>query len=77
MKNKKWKNYQVDSPIYSRKDSNNPNCITTVKTVAELTEAEAKNELCLAMDLIEKLLTHSHNSYNDMLDSAKKAHYAP
>ena len=73
MRNKKWKTYQVDSPVYLRTNPGNPNWQTTVKTVDQLTEAEAKNELCLAMDLINKLLCYSHSA----IDAAAKAKYAP
>jgi hypothetical protein len=41
---RRWKEYQVDDPRYGG-----------VKKVAALTEAEAKDELCVAMDLINEL----------------------
>jgi len=44
-KQKDWDNYQVDSKTFG------------VKTVRELTEAEAKDELCKAMDTIEAMRT--------------------
>lgn len=56
LRNKDWKRYQVDDPIYSRPDlMRGGDHKITVKTVEELTIAEAKNELCKAMDLIEDL----------------------
>ena len=41
MKEKDWSNYQVDNPVYG------------VKLVSELTEKQAKTELCIAIELIE------------------------
>jgi hypothetical protein len=39
-----WSKYQVDNPVYG------------VKLVSELTEKQAKTELCIAIELIEKLI---------------------
>jgi len=46
---KKWKNYQVEGPKGG------------IKTVDELTESQAKDELCKAMDLIEKMDLIAYN----------------
>jgi hypothetical protein len=64
---KRWEGYQVDREKYSRKTKTWVKCITT-KSVAELTEAEAKDELCSAMDLIAKLV----NCAGMALDHARK-----
>ena len=45
---RRWKDYQVDGPPYGG-----------VKKVSEMTEAEAKDELCVAMDLIAELKNHA------------------
>ncbi len=58
---KRWSQYQVD-------DS---------KTVADLTEAEAKTELCDAMDLIEKLIGLGERYHENVLDAARRAKYLP
>ena len=50
MKEKDWSNYQVDNPVYG------------VKLVSELTEKQAKTELCIAIELIEKLLACNHQA---------------
>jgi hypothetical protein len=39
-----WSKYQVDNPVYG------------VKLVSELTEKQAKTELCIAIELIEKMI---------------------
>ena len=39
-----WSKYQVDNPVYG------------VKLVSELTEKQAKTELCIAIELIERLI---------------------
>lgn len=58
---RKIKGYQVDNPEFT----------PSVKLVSELTEHEAKYELCLAMDLIRKLLYHSH----EQITEAEKYRY--
>lgn len=50
MNKNNWSEYQVDNPIYG------------VKLVSELTEKQAKTELCIAIELIEKLLDCNHRA---------------
>jgi len=59
MNKKDWSNYQVDNPKYG------------VKLVSELTEAQAKTELCIAIELIEKLLGCSYQA----IEIAQKKNY--
>jgi hypothetical protein len=54
-----WKKYQVDNPKYG------------VKLVSQLTESEAKTELCIAIELIEKLLECNQNA----IEIARKGYY--
>jgi hypothetical protein len=56
----RFKHYQVDAPKYGG-----------VKDIALLTEDEAKNELCDAMDLIAKLQFNAAKA----LDLCEKAGY--
>lgn len=60
MNKKDWSNYQVDNPKYG------------VKLVSELTEAQAKTELCIAIELIERLLGCSYQA----IEIAQKKNYA-
>ena len=48
---RRWKDYQGDSPRYKG-----------VKMVSDMTEAEAKDELCDAMDLIRELKEYALGS---------------
>ncbi len=48
---KRWKDYQGDSPRYNG-----------VKRVSDMTEAEAKDELCDAMDLIREMKEYALGS---------------
>ena len=59
---KRWTNYQADNP---KKGYN--------LTVDKLTEAQAKDELCDAMDLIAKMLFHSRQ----IEWAAQDANYSP
>lgn len=58
---KRWKNYQADNQL---KGYN--------LTVAELTETQAKDELCDAMDLIMKMMNRTY----DIIYEAQRANYA-
>lgn len=68
---KRWSRYQVDGPRYSHPDPRFSGRLSNVKSVDELTEAEAKDELCDTMDLIQKLV----NAAAIQLDYARKAKY--
>jgi hypothetical protein len=59
MNKKNWSTYQVDNPEYG------------VKLVSELTEFQAKTELCIAIELIEKLLGCSYQA----IELAQKKNY--
>ena len=70
----RWARYQVDGERY--RQLTHPGALnpyTTTKTVAALTEAEAKDELCAAMDLIEKLNGHALAAIGD----AQAVRYLP
>jgi len=71
---KRWSQYQVDNAYYNPPGAT-ASFTSTVKTVADLTEAQAKDELCIAMDLIEKLLGHGIQAHENMLDAARRAKY--
>lgn len=58
---KRWTRYQADNP---KRGYNT--------TVDFLTEAQAKDELCDAMDLIEKMMDAGY----EILHHAREAHYA-
>jgi hypothetical protein len=45
-----WKEFQVSNPKFG------------VKLVSELTEEQAKTELCIAIDLIEKIVECNQNA---------------
>jgi hypothetical protein len=64
---KRFASYQVDSLKY------NVGLCQGVKKVSELTEDEAKDELCDAMDLIDKLIHHNIIA----LELTEKARYLP
>lgn len=54
-KNKCWKNYQVEDVTYSLASNGGKVMNVNSKSVDELTSEEAKNELCIAMDVIERM----------------------
>ena len=58
---KRWQNFQADNP---KKGYN--------KTVDELTEAEAKEEWCDAMEVIQKMMACA----DDVIEIARKANYS-
>ena len=68
---KRWSRYQVDGPQYTHSDPVFSGRPSTVKSIAELTEAEAKDELCDAQDLIQQLV----DAAAIQLDYARKAKY--
>lgn len=68
---KRWSRYQVDGPKYCRPHPSIAGRTTSTKPISELTEAEAKDELCDSMDLIAKLVNAAHVQ----LDYARKAKY--
>lgn len=53
----KFREYQIDCPEYGG-----------VKCVADLTEDEAKFELCKLMDIIDKLENHVCSKGKDIID---------
>lgn len=60
----RWRNYQVDAAKYGGS-----------KLVKDLTETEAKDELCDAMELIDRLLSHTYVSFSKTEELAKKFGY--
>ena len=76
---KRWTQYQVAGKRYERPNAQFPvghrNHLTNTKLVSDLTEQEAKDELCDSIALIEKLLGCSRAFAQTIRDHAEKQHY--
>ena len=70
---KRWSRYIVDNPKTNIKiNGSRFRC----STIAELSEAQAKDELCIAMDLINQLLDDAMSGYSNAVNHARKHRYA-
>jgi len=55
-----WTKYQVNNPLFG------------VKLVSELTEKQAKNELCFCIEVIEQILEFNENLTKIMTRNEKE-----